>query len=296
MAHRGHADPLPRPPQPRPDRAIAASPVLVTPSRTGTSAVQLSGVNPFGALSPFPATSPPHPSATLDQRWTGGVGAWETYIDEASRRFGVPPSWVRLVMGAESAGLQYIDGRPITSSKGAMGLMQVMPGTYAALRTRYGLGPDPYDPHDNVLAGTAYIREMYDRFGAPGFLAAYNAGPGRVSDLLTFGRALPEETKRYNTAVTPSLIGNTDRGGVGTQVASPSTVQDLTALRILTDARSAPIPAPRSPEEAPLFVTAARTGAAPPLQVDAPPNDGLFVVLHAADRRREDAAPDTPEN
>jgi len=62
------------------------------------------------------------------------------------------------------------------SRKGAMGLMQIMPGTWADLRARYGLGADPYDSHDNILAGTAYIRELYDRYGAPGFLAAYNAG------------------------------------------------------------------------------------------------------------------------
>ena len=57
--------------------------------------------------------------------------------------------------------------------------MQIMPQTWAELRARYGLGTDPYDPHDNILAGAAYIRELHDRYGAPGFLAAYNAGPGR---------------------------------------------------------------------------------------------------------------------
>ena len=63
------------------------------------------------------------------------------------------------------------------SPKGAMGLMQIMPDTWAELRSRYGLGADPYDPHDNIMAGTAYLRELHDRFGERGFLAAYNAGP-----------------------------------------------------------------------------------------------------------------------
>ena len=80
------------------------------------------------------------------------------------------------------------------SSKGAVGLMQIMPKTWTELRARYGLGTDPYDPRDNILAGAACIRELYDRYGAPGFLAAYNAGPGRYERHLATGRPLPEET------------------------------------------------------------------------------------------------------
>ena len=47
------------------------------------------------------------------------------------------------------------------------------------LRARHDLGADPYNPHDNILAGAAYIRELHDRYGSPGFLADYNAGPRR---------------------------------------------------------------------------------------------------------------------
>ena len=96
----------------------------------------------------------------------------------------------------------------ITSGAGAMGLMQVMPATYDDLRARYSeLGDDPYDPHNNILAGTAYIREMYDIYGAPGFLAAYNAGPGRLDDYLTRSRSLPEETRRYVANIGPRIAG-----------------------------------------------------------------------------------------
>ena len=70
------------------------------------------------------------------------------------------------------------------SSAGAMGLMQVMPDTYDDLRQRHPLGSDPFEPHDNIMAGAAYIREMHDRYGAPGFLAAYNAGPLRLDGYL----------------------------------------------------------------------------------------------------------------
>jgi hypothetical protein len=101
----------------------------------------------------------------------------------------------------------------VISWAGAMGLMQVMPDTYDGLRSRYSLGDDPFDPHNNILAGTAYLREMYDRFGAPGFLAAYNAGPNRLDSYLNDGRALPEETVNYVAAIAPLLGPETPMSG-----------------------------------------------------------------------------------
>jgi hypothetical protein len=95
-----------------------------------------------------------------------------------------------------------------------MGLMQVMPGTYAELRRRYGLGPDPFDPRDNIMAGAAYLREMYDRYGEHGFLAAYNAGPGRWEQFVHRGRQLPAETRAYIARLMPRL------GLVTTQTAT----------------------------------------------------------------------------
>jgi D-alanyl-D-alanine carboxypeptidase len=133
---------------------------------------------------------------------------WGPYVREAAARFGVPGHWVRAVMHQESGGEQQA-----TSPVGAMGLMQVMPSTYEGLRVRYGLGDDPYDPHNNIMAGTAYIREMYDRFGAPGFLAAYNAGPDRVNQYLAGRASLPEETVNYVAAITPNLGTDVARSG-----------------------------------------------------------------------------------
>ncbi|WP_052213988.1 lytic transglycosylase domain-containing protein [Belnapia sp. F-4-1] len=131
---------------------------------------------------------------------------WGPYIREAAARFGLPERWIREVMRQESGGrLTGADGLPITSPVGAMGLMQVMPRTYDILRPRYGLGPDPYAPRDNILAGAAYLREMHDRFGAPAFLAAYNAGPERVADFLIGARILPDETMRYVAGIAPRL-------------------------------------------------------------------------------------------
>ena len=123
------------------------------------------------------------------------------FITEAAQRFGVPEAWIRAVMRVESAG----DVRAI-SSAGAMGLMQIMPATWAELRVRHRLGSNPYDPRDNILAGAAYLRDMHDRYGSPGFLAAYNAGPGRYEEYLA-GRPLPAETRAYVTTLAPIVGG-----------------------------------------------------------------------------------------
>ena len=133
-----------------------------------------------------PPTSAPSP---LDR--------WHDLIAEASHRFGIPEAWIRAVIRAESGGQTMLDGRPITSRAGAMGPMQIMPETWAELGGRYGLGDDPYDPHDNILAGTAYLRELYVRYGYPNLFAAYNAGPARLDAHLFNGQPLPGETLTY---------------------------------------------------------------------------------------------------
>jgi cell division protein FtsN len=132
---------------------------------------------------------------------------WGPYIVEASAKYDVPERWIREVMRQESGGRLYENGDLITSGAGAMGLMQVMPETYDGLRQRYALGEDPYDPHDNIMAGAAYMREMYDLYGTPGFLAAYNAGPRRLDDYLTRNRPLPDETRHYVASIGPYIAG-----------------------------------------------------------------------------------------
>jgi soluble lytic murein transglycosylase-like protein len=129
------------------------------------------------------------------------VERWSDYVAEASIRFGIPQAWIRRVMRAESGGHTMRDGRPITSTAGAQGLMQLMPGTWQAMRIAHGLGQNVNDPRDNILAGAAYLRAMYDRFGHPGLFAAYNAGPARYADHLATGRRLPAETVAYVAAV-----------------------------------------------------------------------------------------------
>lgn len=185
------------------------------------------------------------------------VGRWRPYIEEASARFGVPVEWIERVMRAESGGRTTRGGRPIVSHAGATGLMQLMPGTWAAMRARLGLGTDPHAPRDNVLAGTFYLRLMYDRFGYPGLFGAYNAGPERYARHLSTGKPLPGETRAYLANV----------GGVAAprQAANPAVVAGPTNA-IFFALRSAP---PRdhsqhiaTAAENAVFVTTSRTSEA----------------------------------
>ena len=135
------------------------------------------------------------------------VDPFAAFVTEASKRFGVPEQWIRAVMHVESGGKLRTRSR-----KGAMGLMQIMPKTWAELRARYSLGANPFDPHDNIVAGTGYIRELQDRYGTPGFLAAYNAGPGRYENHLATGRPLPDETQVYVATLAPMIKGQQTGG------------------------------------------------------------------------------------
>jgi hypothetical protein len=122
---------------------------------------------------------------------------WGPYVRQASARFDMPETWVRSVMRVESGGQEYVDGNLVTSGAGAMGLMQVMPETYAEMRAQYGLGKDPYDPHDNVLAGTAYLKWLHFKYGYPAMFAAYNDGPGNIELNMAGNHPLPAETVAY---------------------------------------------------------------------------------------------------
>lgn len=127
---------------------------------------------------------------------------WSAHICEAAKRFDIPEHWIRAVMHVESS-----NDRLAVSPKGAIGLMQIMPATWQELRAKHRLGDDAFLPRDNILAGAAYMREMIDRFGKRGFLAAYNAGPTRYKEYLTKGRSLPAETVDYVDMLAPLIDG-----------------------------------------------------------------------------------------
>ena len=164
------------------------------------------------------------------------VDRWRPYVAEASARYDVPVEWIERVMRAESGGRTTLDGRPITSHAGAMGLMQLMPGTWADMRARLALGNDPHAPRDNIMAGTYYLRLMYDRFGYPGLFGAYNAGPARYSAYLAGRSGLPSETRAYMMRVAGQ------RGSL--VAASPALFTVPPRATIQVEAREAPPPIP----------------------------------------------------
>jgi hypothetical protein len=160
---------------------------------------------------------------------------WGPYIRIAANRFDVPETWIRQVMRVESGGHEYIGGQLTVSSAGAMGLMQLEPETYQEMAARYALGDDPFNPYNNIMAGTAYIHEMYTVYGSPGFLAAYNAGPGRLDKFVNGEEPLPDATQQYIAMIAPNISGayprnrseadqlalNTEPMGVSTGILPP---------------------------------------------------------------------------
>jgi hypothetical protein len=136
------------------------------------------------------------------------MSRWDPLISSAARELNVPANWIRAVMRMESGGRTMLaESEPITSSAGAMGLMQVMPETYRQMRAQLDLGADPYDPRDNIYAGAAYLKALHRQYGYPAMFAAYNDGPGNLEDHLHRGRALPLETRSYVRAIASALGG-----------------------------------------------------------------------------------------
>ncbi len=144
------------------------------------------------------------------------MARWDPQVAEASRRFQLPEKWIRAVIRMESGGRTVLaDNKPITSDTGAMGIMQVEPGTYDEMRRQYGLGADPYNPQDNILAGAAYLRWLHGRYGYPAMFAAYNDGPGNLEDHLNRGRSFPKETRNYIAGIARMLgIGNSGKAAM----------------------------------------------------------------------------------
>ena len=178
------------------------------------------------------------------------VTPYAAFIDEAAQRFELPASWIGAVLRAESGG----DPRAV-SHAGAMGLMQIMPATWDELRVHHGLGADPFDPRDNILAGAAYLRQLHDRYGSiRAMLAAYNAGPARYEASLS-GTPLPPETRTYIAALAP-IIDNQSAAGVTASVR----------------------PMAQSWREAPLFATQPARSNPTDAGFLAPRSDALFVA------------------
>jgi hypothetical protein len=196
---------------------------------------------------------------------------FSAFVAEASQRFNIPGNWIRAVMRIESGGDPHA-----VSPKGAMGLMQIMPKTYAGLRARHHLGPDAYNPRDNILAGAAYLREMLDRYGSPGFLAAYNAGPVRYDEHLVTGRPLPPETQVYIAMLSP-MIG--DRQSDDRTVASFDLIAWARGTLFATHPETLPA-AKVQPDRLPSVRRIVDLSAL------SPQSEGLFMHIASGDRPR----------
>jgi soluble lytic murein transglycosylase-like protein len=196
-------------------------------------------------------------------------------VAEAAQRSGIPASWIRAVMQAESGG----DARAV-SPKGAMGLMQIMPETWATLRLRYGLGADPFDAHDNIVAGATYLRELHDRYGSPGFLAAYNAGPARYEDHLATGQPLPAETRAYVALLAP-LIGT---GAIDETAMVAVAARSWTEAPLFTVRADGQTAADQRTAEQHADHQSTHTGAQD-LTALAPQSEGLFVLTSRRNQR-----------
>jgi hypothetical protein len=221
-----------------------------------------------------------HAAPTVPAPAVSGGAAVDSAIAEASGRFAIPPGWIRAVMQVESG------GNPLAlSPKGAIGLMQIMPATWAALRQRYHLGSDPYDPRDNILGGTALLRELYDRFGGGGFLAAYNAGPSRYLAFLTQGLPLKVETQLYLAKLARLLPD----GEIGRAISAPPVPRDWRSAPLFAaswPAAETPVWAAARPDKPSAAVPSAaiasngQSSATRPRL--APTAAGLFAALSAA--------------
>jgi soluble lytic murein transglycosylase-like protein len=199
---------------------------------------------------------------------TGGPYAVD--IAEAAHHFGIPAGWIAAVLAAES------NGDPTAvSSAGAMGLMQLMPATWDEQRVLHRLGSDPFQPRDNILAGTAYLRAMWDRYGTVSdVLGAYNFGPGLYDEYLAGERGLPPETRDYVSALAPVLAGEPLAPGA---LAGPPRVADWREAPLFVTAQGGSESAlgrhgersPGAPSDAPAASSASLAPA---------PVEGLFVA------------------
>jgi len=149
----------------------------------------------FSPTQGSPALPPPHELSDLEVDWEASNFLpvdrdFESIIQEAAQRYRVEPGLIRAVIQAESG------GNPLAVSRaGARGLMQLMPETAAELGVT-----NPFDPTQNIMGGTSYLRRLLDRYRGDVklALAAYNWGMGNLEKR---PEAMPRETKNFIATV-----------------------------------------------------------------------------------------------
>jgi len=122
--------------------------------------------------------------------------ATQQAVGQAAQALGINPEWGMRVQHAETGNEP--NAANAVSSAGAIGAMQLMPGTAAGLTNPDGTLINPHDPMQNINGGLQYLGQLKQRYGSPVIAtAAYNAGPGRVDDWLAGKKPLPNETINY---------------------------------------------------------------------------------------------------
>ena len=180
--------------------SVAALLLLTLPAQ---AAVKKAAPKPRPVLSTFQQEQAMSPAELITR--------WHPITAKAAKRFDVPLIWINAVMRLESGGRTMLgENQRMISDKGALGLMQVLPGTFAEMREQYGLGDDVFDPKNNINAGAAYLKWLRGKYGFPTMFAAYNAGPGSVEAVMAHTKVLPAETRSYMAGINKILGGGAD--------------------------------------------------------------------------------------
>jgi hypothetical protein len=142
-------------------------------------------------------TNEKYDAISLKKSTKDRVNSYCNIISEASQKYGVPENIIKAVIDQESGGIYNA-----RSPAGAVGLMQLMPGTAS------GLGvTDRTDPNQNIMGATKYLSQMYNKYGNwTDALGAYNFGPGNYNKYLNGKKSLPKETQKY----IPSVLGKAE--------------------------------------------------------------------------------------
>ena len=188
-----------------------------------TTSAGNAAVNSTVAAENTASAAEPGFSETLKTASSRGFCDLDAIFEAASQTYGVSVDLLKAVARAES------NFRPDATSKcGAMGIMQLMPGTAKMLGVT-----DAYDPEQNIMGGAKFLRQMLDKFGGDVrlALAAYNAGPGNV---VKYGGIPPfNETQNYVKTVTGYL-------GEGAISAGSVYRNGLSSGRYLSNKQAAP--------------------------------------------------------
>ncbi|MEC8382169.1 MAG: lytic transglycosylase domain-containing protein [Myxococcota bacterium] len=162
--------------------------VFITELPNGT--IEISDSPLTSGTSIFQLDGPPPTLKHVNDKNFPNLDLWDFYILDSATRYALPAALVKAIILAESAMIPTAE-----SNVGAMGLMQLMPGTAKALEVK-----DPWDPQQNIDGGCRYIREQIDNLGNYRLaIAAYHAGPGNVRKY----NGIPpfESTQTYVTRV-----------------------------------------------------------------------------------------------